>query len=148
MVYQIFFAWWFDPLTDRYFERKLKDQVRHDLAFLFDEEGARFVPNAGSSKSATVVTLETSDLRFNVTRHHGDQIFGVAPKHSPEQWEQVTSILQAIDGNYPISRAKDMPSLDRNLIEIGLLLRPKLPQVKEAFSERHNSEVAARIDKN
>jgi len=39
LVYQIFFAWWFDPLTDRYFERKLKDQVRHDLAFLFDEEG-------------------------------------------------------------------------------------------------------------
>lgn len=142
--YKVFLGWWLNPLMNKHYEGKLREQVRTDFAFLFQEFGGRFVPNQQIDKNATVVTLQVADLRVVVSQHHGDYGITVSKLESPENTEDLDSVLEAI--------YKKEGSLRRlsyiNLTELGELFRRNFEQIRVALSREHYPETVVGINEN
>lgn len=144
LAYKLFFGWWLNPLLDRSYEKRLREQVRTDLAFLFHDFDGRFVPNERTVGYATLVTVESADLRIVVSQHHGDYGISVARRESPEIKESLASVLEAV---YEQEGSRRKPSYI-NLAELGELFRENFSQVQMALSKEHYSDTAAAINRN
>src|ERR1041385_9267916 len=92
--YKLFFGWWVDPLTDKHFEKKLREQVRNDFAFLFQDFDGRFVANERAYKNVTKVTVDAADLHIEVSQHHGDFGIRLSRQDNPEIAENLISIFE------------------------------------------------------
>jgi hypothetical protein len=141
--YRLFFKWWLNPLLDRRFERKLQEDVRTDLAFLFRDFGGRFVANERVYRNATVVTVEAADLRIVISQHHGDYGISVGRQDHPEKGESLDSILSVV---YESEGSVFRPAY-ADLKDLGSLLREKFDQVQMALSEARYSDTVAAVDK-
>lgn len=64
-VYSIGFRWWFEPLPTRQTEHMLKGEIRRNLSFLFDNVGAKFVPNEREHRWPNVGPSSPLYLRMN-----------------------------------------------------------------------------------
>jgi hypothetical protein len=142
LIYKLFVGWWLNPILDRHFEKKLREQVRIDLAFLFQDFGGRFVPNDRTDKNATVVTVEAADLRVVVSQHHGDYGVSLARRESPKIAESLDSVL----GTIYEKEGSRKPSCI-NLNELGELFRRKFSEVQIALSSEHSPETVAAINR-
>lgn len=144
LAYKVLVGWWLDPLSDKHYEKKLQEQVRTDLAFLFQDSRGQFVANGRAYKNETVVTIETADLRVVVAQHHGDYAISVAPRGNLEMAESLVSVLKVI---YEKEGSPRQPQFI-NLTELGELFRQKFNEVQTAVSKEHYSDTVAAIDKN
>jgi len=143
LAFKLFLGWWLGPLLNRHYEKELRQKVRTDLYFLFQDFDGRFVRNVRRDKSATIVTVETADLRVVISRHHGDYGIGVARRDRPENRESLDSILGAI---YEREGSLHKPTYV-NLADLGTLFREKFQQVQAALSGEHYPETLAAIDR-
>lgn len=144
LAYKLFLGWWLTPVLNRHLEKKLREQVRTDLAFLFQNFDGRFVANDRTYKNETVVTVDAADLRIRVGRHHGDFGISVAKRNSPESRESLASILEVI---YEKEGSLRKP-LFVNLAELGELFREKFNQIQTAVAGENYSDTVAAIDAN
>lgn len=129
---------------DRRLERKLREQVSTDFAFLFQDFGGQFVPNDRTDRNVVMVTVEAADLRVEVSQHHGDYGISVAKRDHLENHESLTSILEVI---YEHERSgRKLSFVD--LAELGALFRERFNQVRSAVSSEHYSDTVAAIDRN
>ena len=89
---------WWAKRELRLKEDKLRKCICQDLSFLFSDWGATFVPNeAYSSKSGVVhATLEVGQLRLRAVSFRDGFYMEIAAAHAPKQWEEVSTVLQAI----------------------------------------------------
>jgi hypothetical protein len=143
LAYKLFFGWWLNPLLDKHYETKLREQVRIDFAFLFQDLAGRFVANGRTHKNVIQVTIEAEDLRIEVSQHHGDYGISVARRENPESAESLDSILEVI---YKQEGSPRKPSYI-NLAELGELFRQKFKRVQLALSREHYSDTVAAIDR-
>ena len=143
LAYKLFVGWWLNPLLDRHYEKKLREQVRTDLAFLFLDFGGRFVANGRTDKYATLVTVEAADLRVVISQHHGEYGISVARRDRPEDGESLNSILGVI---YEQEGTPREP-MYVNLADLGELFREKFNQVQIAISGERYPDTVAAIDR-
>src|ERR1700722_13218869 len=144
LAYRLFIGWWLNPILNMQLERKLREQVRTDLWFLFDNFNGRFVPNERRDKYATLVKVEAAELRVVISKHHGDYGISVARRDNPEIRENLESVLEAI---YEREGARHRPQYI-NLAELGELFRKKFTEVQMALSKENYPDTAAAIDRN
>jgi len=144
LAYKLFLGWWLNPVLNKRLENKLREQVRTDLAFLFQDFDARFVANDRTYENEIVVSVDTADLRIRVGQHHGDYGISVAKRESPENRESLTSILEVIYEKEGLLRKP----LFVDLAELGKLFREKFNQIQTAVSREHYSDTVAAIDAN
>lgn len=143
LAYKLLLGWWLNPILDKHFEKKLREQVRIAFAFLFQDFGGRFVANDRADRNAAVVTVEAADLRVVVSQHHGDYGITVAKRESPDSAESLDSVLEAI---YKKEGCLRKPSYIK-LIELGQLFRQKFDQVQIALSTEYYPDTVATINK-
>ena len=143
LTYKLFFGWWLDPILGRHYEKKLREQVRTDLWFLFHNFDGRFVPNERPDKYATLVTVEAAELRVVVSQHHGEYGISVARRDRPEIKESLESVLDVICERAGAGRRP----LSINLAEMGELFRKNFTQIQMAFSNENYPDTAAEIDR-
>jgi len=111
-------------------ENELRNQISSTLPFLFQELGAKFVANDEETQPRyhiEVATFELENLRLKAVSARDGFYTEIAPKHSPSEWEEIGTVLEAIDakplGNYlPLS-------------QFAPLLKVRLPDLREALSE-------------
>jgi hypothetical protein len=143
LAYKVIFGWWLNPILDRHYEKKFREQVRTDLWFLFHDFDGRFVPNERPSKYATLVTVEAAELRIVISQHHGDYGISVVRRDSPENKESLEAILEVI---YEGEGSGRTPRYI-NLAELGELFREKFTQVQMALSKENYPDTVAAIDR-
>ncbi|HZW95748.1 MAG TPA: hypothetical protein VFF64_22560 [Candidatus Eremiobacteraceae bacterium] len=143
LAYKLIVGWWLNPIVDRRYEQKFREQVRTDLAFLFHDFDGQLVPNERPDKYATLVTVEASELRVVVSQHHGDYGISVARRDSPEVKESLESVLEAI---YERDGTRRKPRYI-SLTELGELFREKFTEVQMALSKENYADTAAAIDR-
>jgi len=142
LAYKLLVGWWLDPLSNRHYEKKLREQVRNDLAFLFLDFGGRFVANERTDKYATLVTMEAADLRVVISQHHGDYGISLTRRDDRKHGESLDSILNII---YEREGSLRRPTYV-NLGDLGRLFREKFDQVQMALSEESYPGTVAAID--
>jgi hypothetical protein len=134
--YWILFGWWLHPLMSRRAERRLKEETRTGLAFLFDDHGAKFVPNDRVPLPGRVITLEAGGFRFEIWHGRGEYEVYIAPLHAPMEWQDITLALMVINASHPIRTASDMParSFFNSLPALSRVLQPQFDRLMAAYS--------------
>ena len=143
LAYRLFVGWWLDPLSNKYFEKGLREQVRTDLAFLFRDFDARFVANNKSYKNAIAVVVEAADLRIVVSQHHGEYGISVARRDNPENTVSLDSILEVIYDK----EGSPLKLSYTNLAELGELFRERFRDVLTAVGNECYADTVAAIDR-
>jgi hypothetical protein len=127
-TYSTFFGW-YDRILARRAKNELALEVQENLSFLFTEYCGQFVPNDREPPSMldlAKVTVAADDMRFMFSRDRGSIHAAVAPAHSPNEWQDLSALLQIIESReVEFSR---LPSVAR-------LLRPRMSQIKSAISQ-------------
>jgi len=127
-VYSIGFRWWLEPLLTRQSEHKLRAEIRGNCSFLFDNFGARFVPNEREYRWGKVVTLATPNLRLQVSKDRGEYGASVSPVAGKVEWAKVCDALKAVIPEWP------RPVYDPiSLTELSAILEPQFARLEEAY---------------
>lgn len=140
-------------------EDKLKKCIYQDLSFLFSDWGAKFVPNEDySSKSGVVhATLEVGQLRLRAVSFRDGFYMEVTAAHAPKQWEEVSTVLQAIQAapqvptHLPISILAPLlrlhlGSLERSLSELNYAATWRAIQaLKDVEREEYAQQMEKRV---
>jgi hypothetical protein len=109
---------------------KLESLARTGLKSLFDH-GAELVsneclPGVGNSQ----IFIRVLDIEFRIIQTEGSLSVLVAPRHATNSWQQVESILAAIDAERKLPPA---PVYD-SLADLGSLLGSRLQTLNDALS--------------
>jgi|ERR1700722_566477 hypothetical protein len=142
LAYKLLFGWWLNPILNWRSEKDLREKVRTDLWFLFDNFDGRFVATK-SDKYATIVAVEAANLRVVICKHHGDYAVTVARRDRLKDRESLDSILRAI---YDQQGSPREP-MYIDLAGLGELFRKKFNQVQIALSEERYSDTVSAIDR-
>ena len=142
-------GWWLDPISARHFENKLKEKVRNDLAFLFEDFGAKFVANDRKYKYGKVVTLETDKLRFQASWDRGEYFLRIAPSHAPLDWEGIDAALMVVNAKAPSTSYAENPISQAwsGLAGLAQVLGPQLPLIEKAFSPEQYAHTIQSIER-
>jgi hypothetical protein len=120
-------------------EDKLKQYVHQNLSFLFTEWRATFVSNEEYSPRGGVVhaTLEVGQLRLKFVSLRDGSYTEVAAKHAPKQWEEISTVLKAIQGDRQVDDPERVPHNLTYLPNSMLapLLKRHLPSLQTGLSE-------------
>ena len=119
---------WWAKRELRLKEDKLKKCIDQDLSFLFSDWGAKLVPNdAYSSKFGVVhATLEVGQLRLRAVSFRDGFYMEVTAAHAPNQWEEVSTVMQAIQATpqvptyLPISKLAPLLRLHLGSLQTSL----------------------------
>ncbi len=98
-VYKVLFSWWLDERLAKRNDQRFAQEIRGNLAFLFNEYGAQFVANARETPAYfdwAQATVEADDLLFMFSRDHGRTYARVAPKRAPKCAQELSAVLTAI----------------------------------------------------
>jgi hypothetical protein len=120
-------------------QNRLAKEIREEMPFLFDEYGARIVPNQGVPSPPgfdyAIVTLEIGDLLFRFIRGRGDLDIRVASKNTPKEWHDVLLVIRAMED------PDDMRYTGFIFLrDAAVVLRKKMTLIQEAFSSPRLAE--------
>ncbi len=125
----------------QHLEKELRERVRESLDYLFDEFGAKFVPNDEQPEPRTrgvvLATLEVNHLRLKAVSFRDGFYMEVATASVPKQWEEIGTVLGAIDARKPVTSLEDVPAISTHLplTEIGALLKRHFEDLQVGLSE-------------
>jgi hypothetical protein len=143
LAYKLLVGWWLNPILDERYEKKFREQIRTDLAFLFDDFDGHFVVNDLTHKNVALVMMEAANLRIMISQHHGDYGISVARRDSANSAESLYSILTAIYEREGSLRTATYVNLE----DLGRLFREKFNEVQTALSDERYSDTVAAISR-
>jgi len=119
---------------------KLESLSRTGLKILFDNGGqvvsTECLPGVGNSQ----VWIRVLDIEFRIIQTGGGLSAYAAPRHAPNSWQSVESLLMTIDFEHKLPP----PPVYGSLADLGSLLESRLQPLNDALSrERFASTVQA-----
>jgi hypothetical protein len=113
---------------------QLAGDVRNNLPFLFTEYGAELIPTDSHRFPPpfdyALVTVGLSDLLFRFVRGRGSLSVQVAPRRSPSDLHDLSTVLNVIGTHDEIRRRPDFYDLQA----VGKMLRPEMDHLRQVFS--------------
>jgi hypothetical protein len=131
--YSLVFGWWLDKRLVSRSNQRFGDDVRRHIAFLFDDYGARIIPNGPEPPASfdfALVTLSVGDLIFRFFRGRGDVTMNVASTRAPNDWHELSALLGVMDLGVQRRAFTD-------LADIGRILRLHMNEIRQALSPEH-----------
>jgi hypothetical protein len=129
------------PLDPKGSDKRLEEEVRRDLSFLFTKHDARIISNCYYPRSFgnAVIVIQVGELFLQVVRDRGD--IGVYVARSPitpveGEWVELGVALAALQMERPGCQVPDVPFY-ATLSRAADLMQPKMSQLQGAFSKFH-----------
>lgn len=98
ILYAGLFGWWLDGLMSRIDDRRLAEDVKHNVPLLFsDKVGGHVVPSETRlprSFDLAVATVSTPDFLIRFTRVRGELSVRIASAKPPYNWEDLCVVLK------------------------------------------------------
>jgi len=142
-VYDLLFGG-LDRRLARKNEERLVEEIHGALPFLFIARGGRIIPNQGvpflPGFDYAFVTVAVDDILVRFCRGRGDLGVHVASKHAPNDWHEVSRLLNLIEKKEDIERSGIL-----DLRDASRLLESHMDQLKEAFVERPGNDLKQRL---
>ena len=131
-------VWFLFGLSDKQLalrdQKKLEQEIRHSMPFLFDEHHGRIVPNQGvpfpPGFDYAFVTVAVDNLSIRFCRGRGELDIRIARTDAPNDLHDLALLVALMDRmGYPQSwRIGDLRQASR-------LLEPQMDRLKQAFGE-------------
>ena len=97
-VYSVLFGWWLDELMARKADKRLADEVKQNVPFLFTEKKAQIVPSDDDKVQRAfdlaVATVATEDFFIRLVRVRGEFDVEVASSRLLHRWEDLSGALE------------------------------------------------------
>lgn len=125
----------FQPLSERSqrkSEKRLQDEIRRNLPWLFERYGGKVIPNTQNYRRAfdyAVVTVALGNIFIRFVRGRGELRADIAPAHAPTNWEEVAEAIESA-GLGKVPRPQYY-----SLNDLGRLLEQNLDHLNAAFAE-------------
>jgi hypothetical protein len=134
-IYSFTFSW-LDRRVARQNQRQFEEDIRTNLAFLFNEYGAKVVPNEGvrfpPGFDGAFVTLGLGVVLLRFSRGRGDFDVKVSSVFAAGRWEDFRLIAEGVSEWNLSATPKDH---QYSLESFGPLLRKHLPDLEQSMSE-------------
>jgi hypothetical protein len=135
-VYKLCFAWWSEPLYARQTQKRLADDLRLALAFLFEDHGAKIDFGNGIDSrrdhNRSWVTISAETVLLRILRDRGDFTVEVTSKFAPSEWQTLGSVIAVVDRQNASTLDKPAYYTIRNIEGV---LRPRYEYLRDAMSE-------------
>lgn len=142
-IYDFLFGW-LDRRSARNDQRKLEQDIRGALPFLFDEHCGCQVPNEGvpfpPGFDYAFVTIAVDNLLIRFCRGRGDLDVRIASKNAPNDWHELCLLLSLIDGKEDLQH--------RDVVDLrhaSRLLQPQIDRLKRAFTGNTGEDLRQRL---
>jgi hypothetical protein len=133
----LFLDWW-AKRRRRIKEDELKEYLCKNLPFLFSEWAAKFVPNEeySSKYHGIFATIEIGHLRLRASSFRDEFYIDIAPAQAPKDWEDLVTVLKALQAKGPINSVEDITCMTTYLpiSSLAALLKQHLAGLQEGFS--------------
>jgi hypothetical protein len=140
-VYSLLFGW-YDKRLARRAQHKWTQEVQEQVSFLFSDYDAQIVPQPEIKRLSDIdwpsVTLSVDGMLFEFLLWRGDLSARVAPKHKPNDWDDLVLVLSLIDESVKRQTVLDLSSL-------GQLLKPRMTLLRQSFSESEYGATKQRV---
>jgi hypothetical protein len=131
-VYDLVFGWLDRSIALKH-QKRLADDVRLTMRFLFTQEKGNVIPSEGvpfpPGFDCAFVTIALSNVLLRVGRGRGELGVHVAPAFSPSDWHELSLVLSVVRGDEELSRKEF-----KDLWEVSRELQPQLKAIAERFS--------------
>jgi len=142
-IHQTLFAWWLDPWLQKRANQSLWDDVQADLYFLctkgqrIEEKSTQVLPSDYAS-----VCIVLGSVRFCFTRGRGELNVSLRPRDAPDDSYELALVIAALD-------SKDITEVTQlsDLADVGDLLRARLHDLNDAFSESQYPEFKSKFSR-
>jgi hypothetical protein len=134
-----------DKHLARTYERRLRDNVRLALRFLFTEWRGRIVSNTGvpfpPGFNYAFVTVAVENALFRFIHGRGElDVVVAASSYAPAEWHDLTLILAAIHGVSPLERRRY-----HDLWQVAAELEPHMKTLIENLTVERFPEIRERL---
>lgn len=133
-LYSLLFGW-YDKRLAREQQRRLEQEVRNVLQFLFSEHHARMLPGKPVRRLADIgwptVSLTAEGVILHLVRWRSELNASVAPAHAPQDSHELLLVLTLLDPESDIRRNWTLYSP----ASVARLLEPRMDLIRKAFSE-------------
>jgi hypothetical protein len=131
-IYLILIGWWLPPLLRSTTDRQIQTEIQRDLAFLFQEFGAGFVPGQRMFRWGGVVTVEVQNILLQIALGRGEYTARLAPSSASPEWAPVSFAVNAIHPRQ--SPIREVPATTFSSVEeLARLLRPNFSDLLRAY---------------
>ena len=125
-------------------QRKLEQDVRNTLPFLFDEHHGQVVPTQGvrfpPGFDYAFVTVGVDCLLIRFCRGRGDVDIRIARKRAPTDWHDACLVAALLEKNDDPQRWNFV-----DLHQASRLLEPQMDRVKQAFADGSVQDLDRRL---
>jgi hypothetical protein len=112
-------------------DERLAQEIRSNLSFLFDDYGARIVPDETLKHPRpfdyAVVIVSLDELSFRFIRGRGEFRVQVVPNRTPSVWEDLPLVLAMVDAEF---ERREFSSF----LDVAASLKHRMKLLQEAFS--------------
>jgi len=125
-------------------QARLAQEIQTELSFLFGTHRGNIVPNEGvpfpPSFDYAFVTVAVDDILIRFCRGRGDLGVHIASKLTPNEWHEVSLLLNLIEKNENLERTGVL-----DLRDASRLMEAQMDQLKGAFVERPGNDLKQRL---
>jgi hypothetical protein len=136
---------WLDRILAAKHEKRLADEVRLKMRFLFTQHGGRIVANEGvrfpPAFDYAFVTVDVNNLLLRFSRGRGEIGAHAAPAFAPSDWHELSLVLSVVCGDEELSRTEF-----QDLWEVSRKLQPQLKAIEERFSADQFPELKRQLE--
>lgn len=101
IIYAGLLGWWLDKLVAKRSDERLANDVRQNLAFLFNENCGQIVPcndyQIPRAFDLALVTVATQDFWIRFARVSGEFNVEVGSTQAPHRWEDLSGALESAE---------------------------------------------------
>jgi hypothetical protein len=125
-------------------QARLAQEIQTELPFLFGAHRGNIVPNQGvpfpPGFDYAFVTVAVDDILVRFCRGRGELGVHIASKLTPNEWHEVSLLLNLIEKKENLERSGVL-----DLRDASRLIEPYIDQLKKAFLERPGSDLRQRL---
>lgn len=148
-LYRISFEWWLDIPQARRAEARFRHEIRENLSFLFDDEGATIVPNEDAPFPPpfdyALVTVAVGQILFRFVRGRREFRIDMAVLGSVKSWRDWKD-LRLIWAVLTESEINDHILFLRSLSDADRFLRAELPRLQNLASDEQWNLVRRKVN--
>jgi len=139
--YALLFSWWLDKRLVDSSNREFAADIRKHLPFLFEQYGARILPNDREpppSFDFALVTVVADDIVLRFFRDRGTVTVRASSTSAPDDSHELTTLLNVVDA--AIKRR-----CFSHLLDVEPVLRSHMDDLRKAFSEGRYAYVKGQL---
>lgn len=128
--YALLFSWWLDKRLVNASNRGFAADIRKHLPFLFEQYGARILPNDQEpppSFDFALVTILAGDLVLRFFRDRGTVTVRVSSTSAPDNSHELSTLLSVVDVGVERRHFS-------HLLDVAPVLRSHMGDLRQAFS--------------